>query len=318
MNLICWLAATAAVVVPIVALCRTTQPAAPQPYAITDPVIIGPTPDVSRYYPERAQRMGVEGDALTICKVGADGSLGSCEGQGDGPSFFGFGAAALKTMPLRKVGPVSRSGKPVYGEYVLIFTHFGLPGGDRAPPPSWSAQPSSQQVTAAYASPEGKQGFAWSACLVADNLSLKDCQLTLAWPIDHLLIEAPAKLWPLYRAPLTERVLLSIGWDAKIADPRSAQTGIPIALLKAKSLARDFHWRSVATLAQVEAVRPAGLDGAGGVELNCQVGAAMALNSCAVAQETPANKGLAVAALKLVPYYRYQRTIAFKITWPAG
>jgi hypothetical protein len=48
------------------------------------------------YFPERAQRMNVEGDALIACHIGADSHLNDCVVREEKPLGFGFGSAALK------------------------------------------------------------------------------------------------------------------------------------------------------------------------------------------------------------------------------
>lgn len=56
--------------------------------------------EMARYYPDRAQRMGVAGEAVVTCVVAADGSLDACVLESESPSDMGFGEAALKLATL--------------------------------------------------------------------------------------------------------------------------------------------------------------------------------------------------------------------------
>jgi hypothetical protein len=75
---------------------RTSAPASQTPAIRQVDWLRRPSPaDVSRYYPDRAERMGIDGRASIRCHVGQDSSLSLCEVIAEEPLDFGFGQAAL-------------------------------------------------------------------------------------------------------------------------------------------------------------------------------------------------------------------------------
>ncbi|CAN7378953.1 energy transducer TonB [Phenylobacterium sp. LjRoot219] len=85
--------------------------------------------DLERYYPERAQRMNVEGRASISCTVDARGTLQSCSVANESPSDAGFGEAALRMSRLFKMRPMTKDGSPVDGGKIVIPIAFRLPKG---------------------------------------------------------------------------------------------------------------------------------------------------------------------------------------------
>lgn len=322
-------------------LCVLTQarvafgepPAAGSPsrsdYFVVDPIWAEGGQDFSRFYPDRAQRLGVEGDALTLCKARDDGSLSECLKEGEGPAGFGFGDAALLMARARKAQARSASGRAVFGHFVLFRTHFSLPFGAKNPAPGWTQQPSAEQIAAAYPAGRRKNALTWSICIVKADLSLGDCHVDLIWPIDPALQAAPLKLFSLYRASASLPVSVFIAWEAKSGSRPAKESAssapamasgpaqIPIATLAAKNMARDFHWRAMATPDQIESVRPVGENESAYVQLRCQVKNSRQLEDCVVGQELPAGRGFGQAALNLAADYSYVRTADLKIEWPA-
>jgi protein TonB len=110
---------------------RAPPPEPPRPSVISNPDWQRrPTgEDMARYYPDRAQRMEVEGSASLTCKVTARGTLEGCSVTGENPGDMGFGDAALKMSRLFKMRPMSRDGQPVDGGTVRIPIRFVLPKG---------------------------------------------------------------------------------------------------------------------------------------------------------------------------------------------
>lgn len=106
-------------------------PEPPRPSVITQPDWLRrPTgDDIARYYPDRAQRMEVEGRASLSCQVTARGTLESCSVTSEDPADMGFGDAALKMSKLFKMRPMSKDGQPVGGGTVRIPLRFVLPKG---------------------------------------------------------------------------------------------------------------------------------------------------------------------------------------------
>jgi len=106
-------------------------PEPPRPSVITQPDWLRkPTgEDVARYYPDRAQRMNVEGRATINCTVTAQGTLSACTISDEEPNDQGFGEAAMKMSRLFKMRPQTKDGSPVSGGVVRIPIVFRLPKG---------------------------------------------------------------------------------------------------------------------------------------------------------------------------------------------
>jgi protein TonB len=84
---------------------------------------------LARYYPERAQRMSIEGTATISCTVNARGTLDNCSVVSENPPEAGFGDATLKASKLFKMRPLSKDGAPVDGGTVRIPLRWVLPKG---------------------------------------------------------------------------------------------------------------------------------------------------------------------------------------------
>ena len=80
-----------------------------------------------RFYPERAQRLEVEGEAMFECSVNAKGVLSPCRVVAEAPSGYGFGEAALNLAKLFRMKPISKEGAQVDGGLVRIPLRFKLP-----------------------------------------------------------------------------------------------------------------------------------------------------------------------------------------------
>jgi protein TonB len=104
-------------------------PPEPKPSVIENPDWLRrPTAsDMARYYPERAQRMNVEGRATIACTVDARGGLEACQIVSESPGDQDFGAAALRMSKLFKMRPMTVDGLAVTGGAVRIPIRFVLP-----------------------------------------------------------------------------------------------------------------------------------------------------------------------------------------------
>ncbi|HEY8572426.1 energy transducer TonB [Phenylobacterium sp.] len=107
---------------------QTTPPAPPR-----DPIIRNPqwvrrpdAGDFARFYPERAMRLGREGEAEITCSVLASGQLRECRVTGEAPDNMGFGQAALKLARYLQIAPKTIDGKPVDGGILVVPIQFRL------------------------------------------------------------------------------------------------------------------------------------------------------------------------------------------------
>ena len=114
-----------------------TSPTPPDPPAAPSPKITNPDwarkptgDDVARYYPERAQRLGIDGSATVVCKVSVDGRLRDCEVARETPPDAGFGEATVRLAEREfRMTPMTRDGVPVDGATVRIPLVYKLPEG---------------------------------------------------------------------------------------------------------------------------------------------------------------------------------------------
>jgi protein TonB len=94
--------------------------------------IVGPA---GPFFPERAERFGVSGDAQIECKLGANLSLDACVLISESPKQQGFAEAAL-LMARRRAITYSQSNpapQPAVGDTVRVDVPFKLPSDHRIP-----------------------------------------------------------------------------------------------------------------------------------------------------------------------------------------
>lgn len=105
------------------------HPISTPPREITDPDWRKPknVDNPLRFYPEAAQRRGIEGGAIISCVVDAAGALHDCAVLEETPAGWGFGEAAMRMSVLFTMKPKSRSGQSVEGGVVRIPLRFKLP-----------------------------------------------------------------------------------------------------------------------------------------------------------------------------------------------
>jgi His-Xaa-Ser repeat protein HxsA len=83
--------------------------------------------DMARYYPDRAQRMEVNGRATIRCTVTTKGTLENCVVTSETPEDFGFGDAALRLSRLFRMKPLSLDGLTATGKTVVVPIVFQVP-----------------------------------------------------------------------------------------------------------------------------------------------------------------------------------------------
>jgi len=71
--------------------------------------------DMARYYPDRAQRMGVEGRATFRCTVTAQGKLTDCVITAEDPPGQDFGKQTLQLTKTFKMRAKTLDGVPTSG-----------------------------------------------------------------------------------------------------------------------------------------------------------------------------------------------------------
>jgi protein TonB len=83
--------------------------------------------DLMQVYPQSAARRGIEGIAMVVCKVTAEGEMADCAVEQEAPTGEGFGEAALKLTPKFRMRRQTQDGVSVGGGVARIPIQFRLP-----------------------------------------------------------------------------------------------------------------------------------------------------------------------------------------------
>lgn len=77
-------------------------------------------------YPLGAQRAGVGGRVVLLCRIKSDGGLEDCTAQSEAPQGYGFGAAAVKSEGAFRLAPKAKDGSPTAGRMFQFNMNFGI------------------------------------------------------------------------------------------------------------------------------------------------------------------------------------------------
>lgn len=82
-----------------------------------------------RFYPEGAQRQGVEGRATTLCRIAASGDLVDCTVVSEDPEGCGFGEAVVRVATSMRARKRTKDVAPITGRPYEFNMKFKLPPG---------------------------------------------------------------------------------------------------------------------------------------------------------------------------------------------
>lgn len=94
-----------------------------------------PAPQM-RYYPDRAQRLNIEGRTMLRCTVTADRRLTDCLVLKENPPGYGFAEASLKLATIFRLKPATKDGVPVGGRPYTFGISWKLPPATKPAPAS--------------------------------------------------------------------------------------------------------------------------------------------------------------------------------------
>jgi len=101
---------------------------------ITNPTWLRkPSPDdISRYYPDAAQRRGIGGRVRVQCRLANDGVLSDCVALSETPAGYGFGEAGVNVATRFQMRPGTRDGQPIAGQIIVPIVFSPPDGGGAA------------------------------------------------------------------------------------------------------------------------------------------------------------------------------------------
>jgi hypothetical protein len=108
----------------IFATAPQTQPSASASELVVGGVLKVVTPDerkLNDFYPERAQRLGISGQSVLLCKVNAAHKLELCKTNAEKPEGYSFSEAGLRVAQILAIDP---SELTIAGDYVVVAVSF--------------------------------------------------------------------------------------------------------------------------------------------------------------------------------------------------
>lgn len=81
---------------------------------------------LSAYHPDAARKAFLNGRAVLLCHVAADGALNGCRAEDVSPGDLGFAEAALRMQRLFKLPPPAPAGEQVDSGWVRVPLTFKL------------------------------------------------------------------------------------------------------------------------------------------------------------------------------------------------
>lgn len=190
-------------------------------HTITLPRWVGyirPGMPLEGYFPDRAIRWRVDGQALIHCRMDGRGWLGACQVRSETPGDMGFGQASLMIAPWLRVDLSPVAGAPVANGEIDLPITFGAPkavSDEEVTSPDWVERPTASDVIGAYRAfvEDQSGGDAAVRCRISPEGLLVRCEITRQ--SDAPFGKAALSLTPNFRlrpldrkgAPVTGRVI---------------------------------------------------------------------------------------------------------------
>lgn len=111
-------------------LAAVPAPAGAGPVIARPDWIKGPADiDMAMYYPQKAYRLALSGDAVVRCAVTTEGRLTDCSVVSETPPDLEFGPTALRIASRLIMKPTGLDGQPTAGGQVTVAFRFDPPEG---------------------------------------------------------------------------------------------------------------------------------------------------------------------------------------------
>lgn len=121
-------------ILPIALTCVAAHAAASPDARLIDAPVWKAMPDAAQtrlYYPDRAVRLGIKGDAVVSCDVTGAGRLEHCRVSAEWPQKQDFGLALSKlAMHELRIEARDQNGEPTAGRLIKIGARFNATPGE--------------------------------------------------------------------------------------------------------------------------------------------------------------------------------------------